>query len=361
MVVGAASGFFAATLTIAASYLMALDVRHQMAEEMLAISAVLAGDTDTFPEWHAGSESFIPLISFRRQVGSYPTTDPAACTAALSDWLRSPAVALTAEAVDHLAPALCNGQNPTVWHDAPPGTLSMLIARPGSQTGHGEVSLIETRRDDQAPWLAFTLRPKQIGITLAVALMAGVFGFMLRRRQYRHYLAARLKASVDALSGVLRREEFEANLQSRIDELQVDGGSACLLAIDLDEFKSVNDRFGHAAGDEVIRRSGRLIAAALRSNDLVGRVGGEEFMVLLPNLPKHIGAEIADRLRKRIASQAFLFGAETIFVSTSIGVASLMLGDSMASLMQRADARLYRAKRSGRNRVIWEGQGSDDY
>jgi diguanylate cyclase (GGDEF)-like protein len=121
--------------------------------------------------------------------------------------------------------------------------------------------------------------------------------------------------------------------------------------IDADKFKSINDTFGHPAGDAVLRGLGPAIAKALRSTDLLGRYGGEELVLLLPNTTLEQSVPVLERLRQEIAAMeiAELKGRQ---VTASIGAAQMGEGDrTIADLLARADAALYRAKESGRNRV----------
>jgi diguanylate cyclase (GGDEF)-like protein len=131
--------------------------------------------------------------------------------------------------------------------------------------------------------------------------------------------------------------------------------------IDVDHFKSVNDRYGHAVGDRVLRRIADLLVTATRQNDVVARIGGEEFAVLLPHTDEETATDVAERVRAAVALHT-----SDPQVTVSIGVASL--GGALfqhgedpieraATLMERADGALYRAKRAGRNRVcVWRAR-----
>ncbi|PWR23636.1 hypothetical protein DKG75_03460 [Zavarzinia compransoris] len=259
-----------------------------------------------------------------------------------------------------LARPLCYGARISSVSHAGLNQVDILIAGL-DQAGQRQVTSLRLYRSEVAPWRAVVSRPPQLAIALAVALTAGLFAYVIRLRQYRLLVEVQRRASTDGLTGVLRREEFLAGLDAALARSRLKGTTGSLLVLDLDHFKAINDRFGHAAGDEVIRKYGQHIGAGLRSGDLVGRVGGEEFMVLLPGLPKYVAAEVADRLRKRMAAHAFTFGGETVFVTASIGIASIMAVDTMDSLVERADSRLYRAKRQGRNCVVWEDEVEGDF
>jgi len=125
-----------------------------------------------------------------------------------------------------------------------------------------------------------------------------------------------------------------------------------VVVFDIDHFKKVNDTYGHLAGDEVLRRLGHLVQGKVRTNDTVARVGGEEFAVLLPEVPREGGVILAEKLRSMIASEVFSHSGTTIPVTISLGVAAWHDQHLDAeSLLKAADAKLYEAKRAGRNRV----------
>ncbi len=132
-----------------------------------------------------------------------------------------------------------------------------------------------------------------------------------------------------------------------------------VIQIDLDHFKSINDRFGHQAGDRVLSHSAGLIASALRTNDVAGRVGGEEFCVVLPGIALDEAAGIAERIRSHINSKEILVKkSTTVRVSASLGVSCAQEKGNydFEQLQSIADARLYRAKQRGRNQVVWDDQ-----
>lgn len=132
-----------------------------------------------------------------------------------------------------------------------------------------------------------------------------------------------------------------------------------VIQIDLDYFKNINDRFGHQAGDKVLSYTAGVIASALRKNDVAGRVGGEEFCVVLPGLGLEEARGVAERIRCRINSKEILVKkSTTLRISASLGVSSAdETGNyDFEQLQSVADARLYQAKQSGRNRVVWRDQ-----
>jgi len=162
-------------------------------------------------------------------------------------------------------------------------------------------------------------------------------------------------ATIDGLTGVYNRRHFLLCAEEEFRRINRYGGACSLLMLDIDRFKKVNDTFGHAVGDAAIHRVAELCAESLRSTDLLGRIGGEEFAMLLIETGIAEAALVAERLRLRIQDDAF--GVEMdIFcpLRVSIGVAERQSQESetLAALMSRADEALYRAKKEGRNKVV---------
>jgi diguanylate cyclase (GGDEF)-like protein/PAS domain S-box-containing protein len=161
-------------------------------------------------------------------------------------------------------------------------------------------------------------------------------------------------ASHDSLTGCLtRRAFFERMAQAREDARRSGKPFSCL-ALDIDQFKSVNDRFGHAVGDRVVQEVGGLLVSSLRAADIVGRYGGDEFFIGMPGCDTDQGLAIADKLRRGIEERcsAAFSDIATLRVTVSIGIATLQDADStLAELIDQADKALYEAKTSGRNRV----------
>jgi len=128
-----------------------------------------------------------------------------------------------------------------------------------------------------------------------------------------------------------------------------------VLLLDIDFFKSVNDTHGHDAGDDVLREFSRRIRRTVRSLDLVCRLGGEEFVVVMPDTDGTVAEKVAERIRAEIAQSPFAIGPDgkMIEVTVSVGVSSVLKGvDTVGALMKRADLALYEAKSGGRNRVV---------
>jgi diguanylate cyclase (GGDEF)-like protein len=168
------------------------------------------------------------------------------------------------------------------------------------------------------------------------------------RAELRH----RTAAMVDPLTGVANRraflEEAERTTRQQIERIR----PVAVFLIDLDHFKSVNDRFGHATGDRVLRLFAKVCTENLRATDLVGRLGGEEFAVLLADANRDNAFLVAERIRKAFANAAEVVGEHPLAATISIGV-SIMQDpqQDLSALMEEADQALYRAKADGRNRV----------
>src|SRR5207244_403913 len=125
-----------------------------------------------------------------------------------------------------------------------------------------------------------------------------------------------------------------------------------LVVLDLDHFKTINDLRGHAAGDEALRLVARVIGSTIRASDVAGRIGGEEFAIVLPETTASDAANLAERLRERIASHPAAHNGDAFELTASFGVAGDNGGVRFESLLARADAAMYNAKADGRNRVV---------
>jgi diguanylate cyclase len=164
-------------------------------------------------------------------------------------------------------------------------------------------------------------------------------------------------SSRDALTGLSNRRSFDLALAREVDRVARSGEPALLLALDIDHFKRINDSHGHAAGDLVLKAVAGALLETVRPMDLVARVGGEEFAIILPNCPSAFGETVAERLRRRVERMPVAIGpAQQISVRISIGgaFAPQWVRSSPALWSERADVQLYRAKASGRNLVCLE-------
>jgi two-component system cell cycle response regulator len=181
----------------------------------------------------------------------------------------------------------------------------------------------------------------------------------IRRKRYTERLRDNVQCSMelaitDPLTGLYNRRYMESHVGTLMDRSAARGKSLSVLILDVDYFKSINDSYGHDAGDDVLREFAERLKASIRGIDLACRYGGEEFVVVMPDTDLGIAAMVAERIRRRIAGEPFPIegGKRTIEVTISVGIAARMGAQDNATLMlKRADEALYRAKRDGRNRV----------
>jgi two-component system cell cycle response regulator len=171
------------------------------------------------------------------------------------------------------------------------------------------------------------------------------------RKNYEASLALSL---VDPLTGAYNRRYLEAHLPRMLGRLAESGKELAALMVDIDHFKKVNDTYGHAAGDIVLREVVTMMQNSIRPSDLIARMGGEEFIVIMPETPLALAEQVAERLRAKIANTPVKLEAhDPLPVTVSIGcTATQSAADIPEQLTKRADAALYRAKQEGRNRVV---------
>ena len=159
-------------------------------------------------------------------------------------------------------------------------------------------------------------------------------------------------AATDSLTGCANRREFETRGMAEVVRVKRSGAPLSFVTIDLDHFKQINDRHGHRAGDEVLRAFVALVKRTLRPTDLVGRIGGEEFALILPDAPLEGAAIVAEKLRQLTESEVVTLAGTHIRFTVSLGVAQYGPdGDTYESVIEAADSRMYRAKQAGRNQV----------
>ena len=172
-------------------------------------------------------------------------------------------------------------------------------------------------------------------------------------RLKRSQLGFKRMSHHDSLTGIFNHQHFISEAERVLRLLQKKLGHACLVSIDLDHFKQVNDTHGHAMGDAVLKRAVAICQQHLRPTDLFGRLGGEEFGILLHECSREQGMDIANRIRITIGTTPMEEDGDGISISASVGLASTdSSGYELQRLCKEADAALYRAKRAGRNRVI---------
>ena len=161
-------------------------------------------------------------------------------------------------------------------------------------------------------------------------------------------------AVIDALTGLHNRRYMEVHLKSLTDAAKTSGRPLSVVVVDVDKFKAINDTHGHDAGDNVLREVARRLQRNTRGIDLACRLGGEEFVIVMPDTGMERARQVGERVRECIAGEPFQAdqGVE-VAVTASVGVATLSGElDSFAGMFKRADRALYAAKRGGRNRVV---------
>ncbi|MBV8925465.1 MAG: PleD family two-component system response regulator [Bradyrhizobium sp.] len=182
----------------------------------------------------------------------------------------------------------------------------------------------------------------------------------IKKRRYADDLRDNVQNSIemaitDALTGLNNRRYMESHLATLAEQASARGKPLALMMLDIDYFKSINDNYGHDAGDDVLREFAVRVRKSIRGIDLACRYGGEEFVIVMPETDLHVAGMVAERLRRAIAGEPFAIhkGAERIEVTISIGISTLeKKGEAVADVLKRADIALYRAKHDGRNRVV---------
>jgi diguanylate cyclase (GGDEF)-like protein len=197
------------------------------------------------------------------------------------------------------------------------------------------------------------LDPLPLANTLLIAICVLAFSHVYEVTRERSELRLLELAQTDALTGLSNRIRLKEVFERERRRSAREGTPFALIVLDLDHFKSINDDYGHEAGDLMLRRVAETLKQCLRASDLPARLGGEEFGVLLPNTDAAHAAEVSEKIRSRIASMELAFEGQTLRVTLSGGIAELGAdGKDLRSLLRAADDRMYVAKESGRNQVI---------
>lgn len=220
-----------------------------------------------------------------------------------------------------------------------------------SRENPGDVTTaLDTGADDfiAKPYDMDELRAR-INVGRRITCLNEAFAENLRKLEEANETISRL-AAIDELTDLPNRRSFNGCFLAALSAARRHAHPLSLIIIDLDHFKAVNDCFGHAAGDEVLKEFASLLRDLARAEDLAARWGGEEFIILLPHTSCEAAAALAERIR--IAFETHCSLAAPRLLSASFGVAQLCSGDDDRALLQRADEALYRAKEQGRNRVV---------
>ena len=228
-------------------------------------------------------------------------------------------------------------------------TVSGLMLRHATMTAMASAALILTHTG------VVLLEPRVVSLHLFWMLSAFSFGIvtavMLEKSSREMFLQQRQlerSATVDSLTGLWNRYKIEGVLEREVARAARYGNSLSTILLDIDRFKSVNDTYGHAAGDLLLREFAQVLRDSVREVDEAGRLGGEEFLVVLPETDASSARTLAEALRQRIAGTPFSTAGQC---TASLGVAQYQPGESPLALITRADQALYRAKAAGRNRV----------
>jgi diguanylate cyclase (GGDEF)-like protein/PAS domain S-box-containing protein len=205
--------------------------------------------------------------------------------------------------------------------------------------------------DDQVRWLSdkcFINRQAEPGQPLIVV---GLAEDITEKKQLETELQ-RL-ASTDVLTQSSNRRHFFECASREFEQARLQGSSLAFLLLDIDDFKLINDTYGHQQGDQVLQQLAECGRAALRRGDLFGRIGGEEFAAVFPGCAPEMARQVAERLQREIQRLSFSHDGQTFSITVSQGLTSLTAEDATVdSLYTRADAAMYRAKRQGKNRII---------
>lgn len=225
------------------------------------------------------------------------------------------------------------------------------------QVPDGEVRRIEYRaRHAEGRWIWLSIRETAFerGPNNLVKRVVGIAQDVTERRAAQEKLT--WQANYDGLTGLANRHHFRTRLESSLRRASLDHSTLSLCLFDVDKFKEVNDRFGHAAGDEVLEEIGNIVRTELNDQGFAGRLGGDEFCFALPGTDENEAARVAERIRTRLSTLAFGLTSEAPFsVSAAFGVAECHGNLDSNHLLEAADRALYRAKAAGRDRVCVDG------
>jgi diguanylate cyclase (GGDEF)-like protein len=240
-------------------------------------------------------------------------------------------------------------------------SLAYQAVRQRALVDRVEAETLARKNDVLRAEQSLTAKSLEIGrlyTALLLIVVLSVIAWMVRVRRSRKRFE--WMAHHDGLTGIANHQHFMSVLETALEELHQRGAHACLVMLDLDHFKSVNDAYGHAVGDVVLQHVVNVCRGQLRRGDLLGRLGGEEFGLLLPDCTPAQGMAMAEDLRKALAQSSACVDGLVVSCSTSAGVASTQFsGHGLKDLRNDADAALYEAKRGGRNQVAAAMPASD--
>lgn len=242
------------------------------------------------------------------------------------------------------------------------GCWWVLRERVAPRSGWGPFALLALVLAVAMPWL---LAWPVLGLLLALATVAWGWWLVVRlSRRVRALLderdharaeakRAQLNSERDALTGIYNRGALRHRLERLAEETWADGRPLSLLYFDIDLFKLINDSLGHGVGDDCLKAVAGVVASELRGGDVLGRLGGEEFAVVLPGARRIHAIAVAERIRQAVQTHCRVVGEEVVELTVSLGGAEYLGPDeTIDALMDRADRAMYQAKDSGRNMVV---------
>ena len=253
---------------------------------------------------------------------------------------------------------MTTGFPPTTQPHAPLGRFLLRLGMPGSlllitfmaiASAHlicATTATILHTHASRADLIIATAAPAIVAPALASFILRMLFDIEAMRQQLEH------ASRTDALTGICNRGHFQTLLDAACASAAVDGEPLSVAIIDIDHFKRVNDTLGHAAGDDVIRATATRCLAMLRDADVIGRIGGEEFAIILPHTDIAGAEHVIQRIRTQIGVTPIATAAADVAITVSGGVAQWRPGDNAVDLMRHADKRLYLAKDGGRDRIV---------
>jgi diguanylate cyclase len=222
-----------------------------------------------------------------------------------------------------------------------------------------DIKRIKQELTDQIEQMRETVRKKQshdIGDLEMLSKKVSVLDTELKK--------ARADSMLDGLTGIGNRRAFDLKIRELVDGMTMSGSPLSLLMLDIDNFKKINDGYGHQIGDRVLVALARKCHSLIRNDDIMARYGGEEFVILLPNASLDNAVTKADSICKSIANTRYALDdvepGNTLSITISIGVSVFSNGDSPLTVVERADKALYLAKRRGKNRVASEMDLEED-
>ena len=212
-------------------------------------------------------------------------------------------------------------------------------------------SALKTQTQQQLKQVGSALEKREENDRLAQQALSGQLES--KTRYYRNRLAKQVATSqTDPLTQLPNRQAYNEHLRKLLDNRKINEQSLCLAVVDIDHFKSINDRFGHSAGDKTLQVIGKQLSKALDDNDFIARWGGEEFVLILPGLNAKSLKQKLERLRTRLTELPFKFKQDRLTITASFGGTCFSHGEDPDAVFERADSLLYQAKRAGRNCVV---------